>query len=167
MAEKYSNGYKTLWEKGKLLVSSNFSFSHNVFKRLILQTRKNQGLFGKRLKNPTCTHKLCQLTVLILKSVLPWASSSFGLFVFWPARNINFCVFIFFKLLISYNGSLDKCHTSSINTLIIVWFRARKIHVRSSLFALVTLKPRAFKASSDSKCTSSVSMQELRKSIYK
>ena len=26
---------------------SNFSFSHSIFKRLILQTRKNQGLFGK------------------------------------------------------------------------------------------------------------------------
>ena len=38
---------KTLWEEEKLLVMSNFSFSHSVFKRLVLQTRKNQGLFGK------------------------------------------------------------------------------------------------------------------------
>ena len=29
---------------------SNFSFSRSVFKRLELQTRKNQGLFGKGLK---------------------------------------------------------------------------------------------------------------------
>ena len=29
---------------------SNFSFSYSVFKRLLLQTRKNQGLFGKGLK---------------------------------------------------------------------------------------------------------------------
>ena len=28
---------------------SNFSFSHSVFKRLVLQSRKNQGLFGKGL----------------------------------------------------------------------------------------------------------------------
>ena len=28
---------------------AHFSFSHNVFKRLVLQTRKNQGLFGKEL----------------------------------------------------------------------------------------------------------------------
>ena len=49
IAESSPNDYKTLWEKEKLLVSSNFSFSHNVFKRLILQTRKNQGLFGKGL----------------------------------------------------------------------------------------------------------------------
>ena len=34
----------------KMLVTSNFSFSHSVFKRLELQTRKNQGLFGKGLK---------------------------------------------------------------------------------------------------------------------
>ena len=36
-------------EKEKLLVTSNFSFSHSVFKRLVLQTHKNQGLFGKEL----------------------------------------------------------------------------------------------------------------------
>ena len=32
-----------------MLVMSNFSFSHSVFKRLVLQTHKNQGLFGKGL----------------------------------------------------------------------------------------------------------------------
>ena len=31
---------------------SNFSFSHSVFRRLLLQTRKNQGLFGKGLTKP-------------------------------------------------------------------------------------------------------------------
>ena len=49
MAESYPNGYKTLWEKEKLLVTSNFSFSLSVFRRLVLQTHKNQGLFGKGL----------------------------------------------------------------------------------------------------------------------
>ena len=29
----------------------NFSFSHSVFKRLVLQTHKNQGLFGTQLIN--------------------------------------------------------------------------------------------------------------------
>ena len=29
---------------------SNFSFSHSVFNRVVLQTRKNQGLFGKGLR---------------------------------------------------------------------------------------------------------------------
>ena len=32
---------------------SNFSFSHNIFKRLVLQTCKIQGLFGKGL-NESC-----------------------------------------------------------------------------------------------------------------
>ena len=45
-----SNGYKTLWEKEKLFVTSNFSFSCSVSKRLVLQTRKNNGLFGKGLR---------------------------------------------------------------------------------------------------------------------
>ena len=34
-------------KKEKLLVTSNFSFSYGVFKRLVLQKRKIQGLFGK------------------------------------------------------------------------------------------------------------------------
>ena len=46
MAESSPKEKKTLWEKEKLLVTSNFSFSLSVFKRLVLQTRKNQGLFG-------------------------------------------------------------------------------------------------------------------------
>ena len=49
MAECSVNGLKTLCEKEKLHVTSNFSFSHSVFKRLVLQKRKNQGLFGKGL----------------------------------------------------------------------------------------------------------------------
>ena len=40
---------KLCGKKEKLLVRSNFSFSHSVFKRLLMQTRKNQGLFGKGL----------------------------------------------------------------------------------------------------------------------
>ena len=40
-----------MWEKEKLLVTSNFSFSHSVFKRLVQQTCKKQGLFGKVLKS--------------------------------------------------------------------------------------------------------------------
>ena len=49
MAESFPNGQKTLWEKDKLLVTSNLSFSRSVFKRLMLQTRKKQGLFWKGL----------------------------------------------------------------------------------------------------------------------
>ena len=49
MEESSSNKKKTLWEKEKLHVMSNFSFSLSVFKRLVLQTLKKQGLFGKEL----------------------------------------------------------------------------------------------------------------------
>ena len=37
--------------KEKVLILSNFSFSHNVFKRLVQKTRNNQGLFGKGLND--------------------------------------------------------------------------------------------------------------------
>ena len=40
-------GGKHCGGKEKLLVMSNFSFSHSVFKRPVLQTSKNQGLYGK------------------------------------------------------------------------------------------------------------------------
>ena len=49
MEESSSNKKKTLWEKEKLHVMSNFSFSLSVFKILVLQTLKKQGLFGKEL----------------------------------------------------------------------------------------------------------------------
>ena len=32
-----------------MLFTSNFSFSYSVFKRLVLQTSKNYGMFGKGL----------------------------------------------------------------------------------------------------------------------
>ena len=44
MVKSSPNGFS------KLLIMSNFSFSHSVFKRLVLQTRKHKGLFGKGLR---------------------------------------------------------------------------------------------------------------------
>ena len=38
------------WENVKLLITSNFSFAQSVFKRLVLQTPKKQGLIGRRLR---------------------------------------------------------------------------------------------------------------------
>ena len=48
MVESSLKGWKTLWEKEKLLVTSNFSYSYSVYERLLQQTRKKQGLFGKQ-----------------------------------------------------------------------------------------------------------------------
>ena len=47
MAESSLKRVETLWEKEKLLIITNFSFFNSVFKRHILQTCKNKGLFGK------------------------------------------------------------------------------------------------------------------------
>ena len=51
---KVSKQVETLWEKEKLLFRSNFSFSHSVFKRPLLQARKNQDLFWKGLSEYKC-----------------------------------------------------------------------------------------------------------------
>ena len=45
--------WKTLWEKKKLLVTSKFLLFPQCFQRLVLQKRKNLGLFGKGLKSTT------------------------------------------------------------------------------------------------------------------
>ena len=52
MVESFLKGKKILWEKEKLLVTSNFSFSHSLFKSLVdlLQTRKKPGLVWKGLR---------------------------------------------------------------------------------------------------------------------
>ena len=47
MTKRSSTWLENTEEQEKLLVTSNFSFSHSVFK--ILQTCENQGLFGKGL----------------------------------------------------------------------------------------------------------------------
>ena len=48
-------GYKTLWEKEKLLVTSNLSFSDSDLKRLVQQTRKKQGLVWGKVKAAGCS----------------------------------------------------------------------------------------------------------------
>ena len=47
-------------EKEKLLIMRSFSFSHSVFQRLVLQTCKIQGLFGKGL---TILHQTSHATL--------------------------------------------------------------------------------------------------------
>ena len=55
MAESSPRGLKILWgKKEKLLVTSNFSFSHTVFKRLADDNFKfdeNGGKFSERVEN--------------------------------------------------------------------------------------------------------------------
>ena len=80
------------WEKQKLLVTSNFSFSHSIFRRLILQTPNNQGLFGKGLirkvlktylengENSSNQHFLIMLFIL-LEAIKPNSNRIFTIFV--------------------------------------------------------------------------------------
>ena len=47
---KLSIQVETLWEKEKLLVMNNFSFSHSVFKRLVSQGRQKVSMYGNGLR---------------------------------------------------------------------------------------------------------------------
>ena len=50
MAESSPYGQKTQWEKGEIARYEQFLLFPLCFQRHVLQTRKNQGLFGKGLK---------------------------------------------------------------------------------------------------------------------
>ena len=50
LVESSPKGMESTVGKGEIARYEQFSFSHSVFKRLVMQTRKNQGLFGKGLK---------------------------------------------------------------------------------------------------------------------
>ena len=50
MGIQLSDLVETLWEKEKLLVTSNFSFSHNVFKSCLYLMCQNEYLWSKGLK---------------------------------------------------------------------------------------------------------------------
>ena len=67
MSENSPKWIENTLEKEKLLVTSNFSFP-SAFKRLKLQTHKNQGLFGKGL------------TVLLKLVILPYLFYTFTFF---------------------------------------------------------------------------------------
>ena len=71
MAENSSKGWKTLWEKEKLLAASNFSFSHSVFERFVLQTHK-KGLVWERVKDKSnyFIHVQCDFFKLVKPNIL-------------------------------------------------------------------------------------------------
>ena len=67
MPESPSKWVENTVGKGEIARYKQFLIFHSVFERLILQTRKNPGLFGKKLKkkNPVI-HALIQ-NILILR----------------------------------------------------------------------------------------------------
>ena len=51
----FADDQSKLDENGRMLVTSNNSFSHSVFKRLVLQTNKNKGPYSQTiLKDNLC-----------------------------------------------------------------------------------------------------------------
>ena len=96
MAERSPKGLKTLWGKEKLLVTSNFSISCSVFKRLLQETHKNQDLFGKGsnlnpysiIKTYWCHCSQCRSKITL--QILCNLTFDFYLLHFDPLPNNNF-----------------------------------------------------------------------------
>ena len=63
---EFSKKGKKHWEKEKLLITSNFSFSHSVYKRLVLQTCKSKGLYGNGLKTQRGILKWAKQKMLVI-----------------------------------------------------------------------------------------------------
>ena len=84
MADSSPTWKKTPWVKEKLLVSSNFYFSHSVFKRLVPQTHKNKGLLGKGLILSTIVFNLDQSKILSSFKGLRYVSSEQVMYLFNP-----------------------------------------------------------------------------------
>ena len=70
MAKSYPNGYKTLCEKEKLLVTSNFSFSHSVFKRLVSQGRQKVSLSGNGVSQEGLSNCLTTDCRIVLQPIV-------------------------------------------------------------------------------------------------
>ena len=66
--------WKTLWEIKKLLVTSNFSFSHNVFKSCLWSMRQNEYLWSKRLILYQATIFFLRVTCACDKSFPPFST---------------------------------------------------------------------------------------------
>ena len=99
------------WEKEKLLVMSNFSFSRSVFKGLVLQTRKNQGLFGKGL-NHDKTSTFCSNTAqLKMNNSIAHLSSGEKYFLIRKGKCTIRLHIICSLILIYIVGKRSMCHT--------------------------------------------------------
>ena len=48
LADSSPEGYKTLWEKDRLLLMSNLSFAHSVLKIFVLQTHKKTRAYFEK-----------------------------------------------------------------------------------------------------------------------
>ena len=70
--DDYGKKFSKQVGKEKLIIMSSFSFSHSVFKTLVLQTHKNQGLFGKGLKGYYKTTMLVKMQKFVLKINYVW-----------------------------------------------------------------------------------------------
>ena len=113
---------------------SNFSYSHSVFKRLLLQTRKIQGLFGKGLKEifferPFSKFVQESFTKTLWKKVKLLKTSNFTFF-----RNVFYAIYILKSF--NYHISVAVCsffEFGTVSTWCIGEWLKLKLHILNFL----------------------------------
>ena len=68
---KFSKWEENTVGKGEIALYEQFLLFRIVFKRLVMQTRKNQGLFGKELKHSGKRRRCWPHFLLFLQCFLP------------------------------------------------------------------------------------------------
>ena len=129
VVEYSPDGLKTMWEKEKLLITSNLSF-HSVFKRHAQQTHKNQGLFGIGLRDFKSPHQnrvcinpfpnkplfLCVCSTSLMKTLwereklLVTSNFSFSHSVFYPYGELS-ANLIKLEIVVCNSSSLEESKT--------------------------------------------------------
>ena len=73
---KFSKRVEITVGKGAIASHKQFSFSHCVYKRLVPQTRKNQGLFGKGLADGLLIQVVSNTSLTIYPELPPHSVTS-------------------------------------------------------------------------------------------
>ena len=119
-----------MWEKEKLLVTSNFSFSHIVFKRHVSQGRQKASLCGNGLnlifpflkRDLFCRECRARSTLHLVTSNLSFSKSVFKRLLFQTRKNQVFfgkslMVSFFFIFLLHHLPSMNRLKLRSASFL--------------------------------------------------
>ena len=112
----YPIEWKRLWEKQKLLVTSNCSFSHNVFKSCLLVMCQYEYLLSNRLTLAQASLGFCNTSPLKTlwekEKLLMTSNFSFSHIVFHPLGELS-AIFIKFKIVVCKHFQFGRVYNLS------------------------------------------------------
>ena len=133
IAERSQNCKKTLGEKAKLLITSNFSVSHMVFKRLAQQTHGNKGLVWKRVQTPRLSGKGYadkEVNIPIFCILLQYSDSFLLHNLMVSASEMLFSNFVCLLALLFSEKTIQYCPGSFV-LVVILWCPCLHCHTKT------------------------------------